>query len=30
VGPDRRFKEAGVPEKVGVGRRREDTVPGKV
>ena len=29
VGPDRRFKEGGVPEKVGVGRRREDAVPGE-
>jgi hypothetical protein len=29
VGPDRRFKEGGVPEKVGAGRRREDAVQGK-
>ena len=29
VGPDRRFKEAGVPEKVGAGRRREDAAQAK-
>jgi hypothetical protein len=29
VGPDRRFKDAGVPEGVGAGRRREDSAQGK-
>ena len=29
VGPDRRFKDAGVPKGVGAGRRREDSVQGR-